>query len=739
MKNLVIVESPSKSKTIEKYLGGDYHVVSSKGHIRDLATTGKGGLGIDVEHDFEPTYKISSDKRAVVKELKDLAKKSEHVFLASDPDREGEAIAWHLANVLELDMEEENRIIFHEITKNAVTEAFQHPRTIDQDLVKSQETRRMLDRIIGFKLSKLLQSKIKSKSAGRVQSVALRLIVERENEIRAFKSEEYWTLAANIEKNGKQFSASLNKVDGKKAELKTQADVDAIIERCAAFVVSAIEKKVRKKEARMPFITSTLQQEASTKLNFGAKKTMQIAQKLYEGLPLADGVSEGLISYMRTDSTRLSDVFVKDAESYIEEVYGKEYKGRARQKNNENAQDAHEAIRPTSVFNTPEKVKPYLTNDQYKLYKLIYARTLASLMAPSKSDVVNAQIVSNGCEFSANGSILTFDGYLKVYHDYETVKDEMLPPLQEQEQLKDVELEGKQHFTEPPLRYSEARLIKEMEEKGIGRPSTYAIIIDTLQARGYVSLERPSEGSKTKVFIPSEQGELTDAKLQEFFKDIINVSYTAGMEHHLDEIAAGKRNNIEEVRTFYNEFEPLLENAYEHMEKKELERTGETCPECGSELVYRIGRYGKFVSCINFPTCRYTKSENEEENTESEEVCPKCGSKMVMKKGRYGSFLACSNYPDCKYIKSNKPKEEPVPTGEMCPECGHELVQRKSRFGTTFIGCSNYPKCRYIKKEPKKEKSDEETTDKKKVAPKKTAKKVVKKTVKKKATEVEAE
>lgn len=739
MKNLVIVESPSKSKTIEKYLGGDYHVVSSKGHIRDLATTGKGGLGIDVEHDFEPTYKISSDKRAVVKELKDLAKKSEHVFLASDPDREGEAIAWHLANVLELDMEEENRIIFHEITKNAVTEAFQHPRTIDQDLVKSQETRRMLDRIIGFKLSKLLQSKIKSKSAGRVQSVALRLIVERENEIRAFKSEEYWTLAANIEKNGKQFSASLNKVDGKKAELKTQADVDAIIERCAAFVVSAIEKKVRKKEARMPFITSTLQQEASTKLNFGAKKTMQIAQKLYEGLPLADGVSEGLISYMRTDSTRLSDVFVKDAESYIEEVYSKEYKGRARQKNNENAQDAHEAIRPTSVFNTPEKVKPYLTNDQYKLYKLIYARTLASLMAPSKSDVVNAQIVSNGCEFSANGSILTFDGYLKVYHDYETVKDEMLPPLQEQEQLKDVELEGKQHFTEPPLRYSEARLIKEMEEKGIGRPSTYAIIIDTLQARGYVSLERPSEGSKTKVFIPSEQGELTDAKLQEFFKDIINVSYTAGMEHHLDEIAAGKRNNIEEVRTFYNEFEPLLENAYEHMEKKELERTGETCPECGSELVYRIGRYGKFVSCINFPTCRYTKSENEEENTESEEVCPKCGSKMVMKKGRYGSFLACSNYPDCKYIKSNKPKEEPVPTGEMCPECGHELVQRKSRFGTTFIGCSNYPKCRYIKKEPKKKKSDEETTDKKKAAPKKTAKKVVKKTVKKKATEVEAE
>ena len=732
MKNLVIVESTSKSKTIEKYLGGGYHVVSSKGHIRDLATSGKGGLGIDVDHDFEPTYKISSDKRAVVKELKDLAKKSDHVYLASDPDREGEAIAWHLANVLDLNMEEENRIIFNEITKNAVIAAFEHPRTIDQDLVKSQEARRMLDRIIGFKLSKLLQSKIKSKSAGRVQSVALRLIVERENEIRAFKSEEYWTLAANIEKDGKTFSASLNKIDGKKAELKTQEEVNAIIERCCKeFVVSSIEKKVRKKEARMPFITSTLQQEASTKLGFGAKKTMQIAQKLYEGLPLAGGVSEGLISYMRTDSTRLSEQFVKDAESYIEDTYGKDYRGRARQKNSENAQDAHEAIRPTSILNTPQRVKEYLTNDQYKLYKLIYARTLASLMAPSKSNVVNVQIISDGCEFSANGSILTFDGYLKIYSDYETVKDEMLPVMEEQEVLKDVELEGKQHFTEPPLRYSEARLIKDLEEKGIGRPSTYAIIIDTLQARGYVSLERPSEGSKTKVFIPSEQGELTDTKLQEFFSGIINVSYTANMEHHLDEIAAGERNNIEEVRTFYNEFEPLLQNAYENMEKKELERTGDKCPDCGNDLVYRIGRFGKFISCINFPECRYTKGEDEDENA-VEEVCPKCGSKMVTKKGRYGSFLACSNYPECKYIKSNKTKEEPEPTGELCPECGHELVRRKSRFGTTFVGCSNYPKCRYIKKEPKKEKAEQEdgSTAKKKTA-KKTTKKVVKKAVKK--------
>ena len=728
MKNLVIVESPSKSKTIEKYLGEDFQVVSSKGHIRDLATTGKGGLGIDVDNNFTPTYKISSDKRAVVKELKALAKKSDHVYLASDPDREGEAIAWHLAQVLELDMENDNRIIFNEITKKAVLEAFQHPRTIDQDLVKSQEARRMLDRIIGFKLSKLLQSKIKSKSAGRVQSVALRLIVERENEIRRFKSEEYWTLHANVKKDNKAFSAQLIKIDGKKAKLKTQEETDAIIARLNEFHVASIEKKIRKKEAKMPFITSTLQQEASTKLGYGAKKTMQIAQKLYEGIALG-GHTEGLISYMRTDSTRLSQVFVNDAFAYIESEFGKEYKGKARQKNDEHAQDAHEAIRPTNIHNTPEKVKQYLKNEQYRLYKLIYARAVASLMAASKSNVVNAIIRSDNCDFSANGSILAFDGYLKMYGDYESTKDEMLPELIENELLKQVELEGKQHFTEPPLRYSEARLIKELEEKGIGRPSTYAIIIDTLQARGYVSLERQSEGSKTKVFVPSEQGELTDEKLQEFFSSIINVTYTADMEEHLDEIAAGDRNNIEEVRTFYEKFEPLLDEAYEKMEKKELERTGEACPDCGAELVYRNGRFGRFISCINFPSCRFTKSEEEEANA-SDEVCPKCGGKMVSKKGRYGAFLACSNYPDCKYIKSTKQKEEPKPTGELCPDCGHELVERKSRFGTTFVGCSNYPKCRYIKKTPKAAKADEADTkqEKKKAATKKkTTRKVVKK------------
>ena len=701
MKNLVIVESPSKSKTIEKYLGSDYCVVSSKGHIRDLAKTGKDGLGIDVEHDFTPNYRISTDKKDVVKELQKLAKKCDQVYLASDPDREGEAIAWHLANVLELDMNEENRIIFNEITKNAVVNALNKPRAIDQNLVKSQETRRMLDRIIGFKLSKLLQRKISSKSAGRVQSVALRLICEREKEIRAFVSEEYWTLHANVKKNRKNFTANLVRYQGAKADLKTKAQCDEIIAQCDTFVVESIERKVRKKDPKMPFITSTLQQEASTKLSMGAKKTMQIAQKLYEGIPLAGGVSEGLITYMRSDSTRLSNIFVGEALAYIEQEYGKQYVGRVRQKNNDNAQDAHEAIRVTNLHNTPEAIKPYLTNDQYKLYRLIYARTLASLMAASKSDVVNVMIRSNEAQFLASGSILSFDGYLKVYHPYESVKDETLPEMVEGEVLEHVELESKQHFSEPPLRYSEARLIKELEDKGIGRPSTYALIIDTLQARSYVELKKPSDTSKTKVFFPTEQGELTDTKLQEFFDSIINVTYTAKMETHLDDIANGERDSVQELSNFYGAFEPLLQKAYDEMEKKELERVGKTCPQCGSELVYRNGRFGKFISCVDFPKCRYTESENNEEN-ETDKLCPTCGAKMVRKKGRYGYFIACSNYPECKTIESLKVKEKPKETGENCPECGSVLVERKSRFGTTFVGCSNYPKCRYIKKEPKK-------------------------------------
>lgn len=708
-KHLVIVESPSKSKTIEKYLGKDYRVVSSKGHVCDLATRGKEGLGIDVDHDFEPTYVISKDKKDVVKELKEYASKAQDILLASDPDREGEAIAWHLARVLDLDINNENRIVFHEITKPAILEAMKQPRKIDMDLVHSQETRRMLDRIIGFKLSKLLQNKIQSKSAGRVQSVALKLIVDRENEINAFKSEEYWTIHANCKKDGKVFDADLVKINGKKPKIKNEEQANDIVSALISdYVVSSITRKSKKKQPKLPFTTSTMQQEASTKLGFGAKKTMSVAQKMYEGIDLG-GSMEGLITYMRSDSTRLSDLFVEDAKNFIQDIYGKEYVGHVHQKNGKNTQDAHEAIRPTNIKRTPESIKSHLTNDQYRLYSLIYARTLASLMKDAIYDVTSIKIMNGNHEFSASGQTMTFDGYYKVYSKYEKQTNALLPEFTENEILKDVHIEPKQHFTEPPARYTEARLIKDLEEKSIGRPSTYATIIDTLQKRGYATLEKTNETSKTKVFIPSNQGILTNEKLQQYFSTVINVEYTANMEKTLDEIAEGQKEPIGYMHAFYSEFAPLVEDAYEKMPKKELERVGKVCPDCGGELVYRNGRFGKFISCINFPTCRYTENNEEElpEEAKEEKICPNCGAKMVIKKGRYGQFWACSNYPECKTIESLKKKEKPEPTGEMCPECGHELVRRKSRYGKMFIGCSNYPKCHYIKKESKKKEEKE--------------------------------
>ena len=709
-KNLVIVESPSKSKTIEKYLGSDYKVVSSKGHICDLATSGKEGLGIDIDHDFKPTYKINSDKKDVVKELKKLAKNSGSIYLASDPDREGEAIAWHLARELDLDVDSTNRIIFHEITKPAILEAIKNPSHIDMDLVRSQETRRMLDRIIGFKLSKLLKNKIQSKSAGRVQSVALHLIVEREKEIQAFQPKEYWSIHANLKKSRKSFTADLTKVDGKKPKLENEEQANAIVKRCHSdFVLSSLSTRSRKRQPKLPFTTSTLQQESSTKLGYGAKKTMTIAQKLYEGIDLG-GQMQGLITYMRSDSTRLSDLFVKDAHAYIENEYGKDYIGPVHAHNSKNAQDAHEAIRPTNINNVPEKIKAYLTNEQYRLYSLIYARTVASLMSNAVFSVTNAKFECNGCEFTSSGQMLKFDGYLKVYSAYEKQKDEILPALEKGELFSDVPVEAKQHFTEPPARYTEARLIKDLEEKSIGRPSTYAMIIDTLQKRGYALLQPdPNKTTKTKVFFPSDQGILTDEKLQEYFKSVINVEYTANMENSLDSIADGDTDPIAYLHSFYDEFEPLVEDAYDKMPKKELERVGRTCPDCGGELVYRNGKYGRFISCINFPKCRYTESQEETnpaaEEGQEEKICPNCGAKMLIKKGRFGPFWACTNYPECKTIVSLKEKAKPQPTGEKCPECGHDLVLRKSRFGTTFVGCSNYPKCRYIKKSEKKKES----------------------------------
>ena len=686
-KKIVIVESPSKSKTIEKYLGSDYIVTSSKGHVRDLATSGKEGLGVDVENQFLPKYVINKDKKDVVKELKHLVKESDEVYLATDPDREGEAISWHLAQVLNVDMNKENRVVFNEVTKDAVVNALQHPRKIDQNLVKSQETRRVLDRIIGFKLSKLLQKKIKSKSAGRVQSVALRLIVEKEREIEAFVPQEYWKIKAEFEKDEIEFTGELAKYNNVKLEIKNGEEANQIYESLnKEFEVANVKKTTKKRESKLPFITSTLQQEASSKLGYKAKKTMSIAQKLYEGVALEDE-TVGLITYMRTDSTRLSDVFVKSAYEYIEEKYGKDYVGKVKvSKKTENVQDAHEGIRPTSALRTPESVKKFLKSDEYKLYSLIYARAMASLMAPAKFDATSVSLMNNGYEFKVTGSVMKFDGYLRVYGEYEKQNNELLPELKEKEMLESKKVEKTQHFTKPPARYSEAKLIKEMEELGIGRPSTYAMIIDTIQTRGYVELV-------DKAFKPTETGILTSDRLTQYFNDIINVEYTAKMEHELDEIAEGEDDYVSALQSFMDVFQPLLDDAYDKMEVVAPKKTGEKCPECGHDLVERRGRYGLFVACENYPECKYIKKDPVELEYTGEE-CPKCGGKMVFKNGRFGRFEACSNYPECKYIKNSK-KKEPVMTDEVCPNCGSPVVIKQGRYGE-FKACSNYPKCKTI-------------------------------------------
>lgn len=685
---LVIVESPSKSKTIENYLGNEYHVTSSKGHIRDLATSGKDGLGIDQDNGYKPKYVISKDKKAVVKELKDAVKEAKTVYLATDPDREGEAISWHLAEVLGLDENDTNRIVFNEVTKDAVIDALNHPRKIDKNLVKSQETRRVLDRIIGFKLSKLLQKKIKSKSAGRVQSVALRLIVEREREIEAFIPQEYWKIKADFQKDNIEFTAELTKKGNKKIEIHNEQEALGIyVSLDKMFTIQSVKRTKKKKESKPPFITSTLQQEASSKLGFKARRTMMIAQKLYEGIALEDE-TVGLITYMRTDSTRLSDTFVSSATEYIEKKYGQNYVGHVKvSKKKENVQDAHEGIRPTSALRTPESVKPYLSQDEYKLYALIYARAMASLMAPSQFDATSVVLNNNDYLFNASGSVLQFDGYLRVYGQYEKQTNEVLPELAENEMIESQNIEKTQHFTKPPARYSEAKLIKEMEELGIGRPSTYAMIIDTIQTRGYVELI-------DKAFKPTESGILTSDKLTQFFNDIINVEYTAEMEKELDNIAEGEDDYFDAIDNFIKKFQPLLDEANEKMEVIAPKKTGEKCPECGHDLVERKGKYGTFVACENYPECKYIKKDKVEPKFTGE-TCPNCGSPMVFKTGRYGKFEACSNYPACKYIKNSKKKQEPVMTDEVCPNCGSPVVIKKGRWGE-FKACSNYPKCKTI-------------------------------------------
>ena len=686
---LVIVESPSKSKTIEKYLGKDYKVMASIGHVRDLTTTGKEGLGVDVDNNFKPTYAISPDKKQIVEELKANVKKADYVYLATDPDREGEAISWHLAEILDLNEKDNNRIEFHEVTKKAVLNALDNPRTIDMNLVKSQETRRIEDRIIGFKLSKLLQKKIKSKSAGRVQSIALRLICDKEKEIEAFKPEEYWNIDATLKNGRNKIKVSLNKIDGNKAEIKNEQEANELISNTKEpLILSEISKKSKKRAAYLPFTTSTLQQTSSTKLGFSSKKTMMLAQGLYEGVKLKDNTM-GLITYMRTDSTRLSDDFVASLKNMIKDKYGDKYVGYYRIKNSDKAQDAHEGIRPTSLDNVPEDIKDYLTNDQYKLYKLIYYRTVASLMSEVITETTTYSFTTNNLTYCANGSVEKFDGFLKVYRDYDSSKEVELPLFNEGDEFKIDSIEPSQHFSEAPARYSEATLIKALEENGVGRPSTYATIIDTIEKRAYVELKKNSEKSKTKYFYPTEQGRLTDESLIEYFLPVINVEYTANMEKELDEIAENKIDNIKVLRKFYDELVPLVDNAYDKMPKKELEKTGEKCPMCGSDLVIRESKYGKFISCSNYPKCKYTKNET------TGEKCPECGSEVVIRSGKYGKFLACENYPTCKYHKALNEKEAPETLDRVCPECGKPLLKRKSRYGTYFVACSGFPKCKY--------------------------------------------
>lgn len=661
MKNIIIVESPAKCKTISKYLGGDYTVVSSKGHIRDLATSGKYGLGIDIENDFKPSYEIIKGKKKDVKYLKDLIEKADHIYLATDPDREGETISWHLYDELKVPDEKYDRIVFNEITKDVVLKALKNPRRIDMNLVHSGEARRFLDRIIGFRLSKVMQSKTAGKSAGRVQSVALKLIVDREREILAFIPKEYWTIEADF----KDFKANLETYKEKVIEIPNEEEADKILDSLTnTFTIKKVEEKEKKRSAKEVFKTSTLQQACSNKLGFAASKTMKIAQKLYEGIELDDGF-HGLITYMRTDSVRLSDEFTSASFAYINSKFGKDYVGYVKKgKKTENVQDAHEGIRPTNINYEPDKIKKYLAPDEYKLYRIIYYRALASLMADAKFNSTTVLLDNNDYGFKATGSVLTFDGYLKVYGDYEDQEDTILPDFKNYKSgiiLSDT-ITKTQHFTKPPARFTESSLIKELESLGIGRPSTYATIISTIKDRGYVTLE-------DKKFVPTEVGFETTDKLQEFFSSIVNVKYTANMEKDLDEIAEGNEDYKKMLKDFYDNFAPLVDNAFKNMEKKKPEETGEKCPECGSPLVIRKGKYGQFTACSNYPTCKYIKKENKQIEKEIICKCPKCEGNIIVRKTKKGKeFYGCDNFPKCKYASWYKP------TGDKCSKCNDLLV-----------------------------------------------------------------
>ncbi|MGY0691546.1 type I DNA topoisomerase [Virgibacillus sp. FSP13] len=685
---LVIVESPAKAKTIERYLGKKYKVEASMGHVRDLP---KSQTGVDTENEFKPKYITIRGKGDVLKNLKSAAKKAKKVYLAADPDREGEAIAWHLAHSLKIDENSDCRVVFNEITKDAIKESFKHPRSIDMDLVDAQQARRILDRLVGYNISPLLWKKVKKGlSAGRVQSVAVKMIIDREKEIENFKPEEYWSIEANFIKGKETFEGSFYGIDNKKHELKTEDDVKDIQKKLngETFTIDKVKKRERKRNPALPFTTSSLQQEAARKLNFRAKKTMMVAQQLYEGIDLgkkAGGIT-GLITYMRTDSTRISETAKEEAKGYIEEKHGKDYLGHAKKsKQKEGAQDAHEGIRPTSVMRDPKSLKAVLSRDQMRLYKLIWERFLASQMAPAIMDTMTVHLLNNGVEFRATGSKVKFKGFMSVYiegtDDKKNEDAKYLPDLQEGMEVKANEIVPNQHFTQPPPRYTEARLVRTMEEQGLGRPSTYAPTLDTIQRRGYVSVDN-------KRFIPTELGQIVTELLQEFFPEIIDVDFTVKMEEDLDSVEEGKTNWVSILDEFYQGFHKRLETAEEEMEKIEIkdEPAGIDCEKCGHEMVYKMGRYGKFLACSNFPECRNTKPILKEIGVK----CPKCkeGNVVERKSKKKRTFYGCDRFPDCDFVSWDKPIARP------CPKCDSLLVEKKSKKQVQ-IQCTN---CDYKEK-----------------------------------------
>lgn len=677
--NLVIVESPAKAKTIEKYLGKRYKVIASMGHVRDLP---RSQMGVDVEDNYEPKYITIRGKGPVVKDLKKYAKKAKKVFLASDPDREGEAIAWHLSKILELEESKENRVVFNEITKDAVKESFKHPRGIEMNLVDAQQARRILDRLVGYNISPVLWKKVKKGlSAGRVQSVALRLVIDRENEIRNFKPEEYWSIEGEFRYKKSKFTAKFLHYKNKPYKLKTKKDVEKITSELNGdeFEITNVNKKEKTRYPANPFTTSTLQQEAARKLNFKARKTMMLAQQLYEGVDLKRQGTVGLITYMRTDSTRISQTAKDEAKSYIEEKYGTEYTSNRKTKGKQGDQDAHEAIRPTSTLRTPDEMKAYLTRDQHRLYKLIWERFVASQMAPAVLDTVALDVTQNDIKFRANGQTIKFKGFMTLYveakDDKDNDKENKLPKLNQGDKVTATQIEPAQHFTQPPPRYTEARLVKTLEELKIGRPSTYAPTIDTIQKRNYVKLE-------SKRFVPTELGEIVYEQVKDYFPEIIDVEFTVNMETLLDKIAEGDIGWRKVIDNFYGSFKLDVARAEEEMEKVEIkdEPAGEDCEVCGAPMVIKMGRYGKFMACSNFPDCRNTKAIVKTIGV----TCPKCkdGDVVERKSKKNRLFYGCSNYPECDFISWDKP------IGRDCPKCNHYLMQHKKGRSSQVI-CSN--------------------------------------------------